>query len=74
MIANKINDLIKKLLWKRKLELVSHTNHRDFIKLVDKISSKTKIWIHQDENYNLYNLMKRNSKNSRHRQAKRALR
>ena len=62
-LRRQINIFIKDFLWNKKLELIAFDKKdSNFIRLMNSIKKKTRIWIYYDESYNLYHLMKRNSK------------
>lgn len=59
-IKNRINAYIKDFLWNRKLEIVAFDKKDPkFIRIMNSIRRKTKIWLYYDESYNLYSLMER---------------
>ena len=62
-LRKKLNYFIKYFLWDKKLELIAFDKKdSNFIRLMNSIKKKTRIWIYFDESYNLYHLMKRNLK------------
>ena len=62
-LRRQINIFIKDFLWNKKLELIAFDKKdSNFIRLMNSIKKKTRIWIYFDESYNLYHLMKRNLK------------